>query len=77
MRVYQEGKVGRTRATNDEWRAYYERADRARARTSYPLERHMRRLRQRNALFNVCVALLVIGLSAAITAFVFSFLGAA
>lgn len=67
--------MGRTRATNDEWRDYYDRAERARAKSGDPFERHLKSLRRRNAIFNVCVGLLVVGLSAAITAFVFSYLG--
>lgn len=70
-----EGKVGRTRDANEEWRQYYERADRARARFGDPFVRHIRRLRLRNAVIDVCLALAFIGIAAAITAFVFSSVG--
>jgi len=67
--------VRRTRATNDDWREYYQRADRARSRFGDPFERHLRAIRRRNANFNAFVVLLVVGLSAAITVFVFSTTG--
>lgn len=40
-----ECNVGRTRASSNEWRRYYERADRARRRFSDPFLRIMRRRR--------------------------------
>lgn len=68
--------MGRTPATNDEWREYYERAARARSRFGDPFERHMKALRRRNVIFNVLLVLLLVGLSAVLTAFVFSTGGA-
>jgi hypothetical protein len=70
-----EGKVGRTRDANEAWRRYYERADRARARFGDPLERHIRRLRLRNTVVDVCLAVAFIGVAAAIAAFVLSSVG--
>jgi hypothetical protein len=67
--------VGRTRDASDEWRQYYERADRARARFGDPVQRHFRRLRLRNAVLDVILALAFIGIAAAVTAFVFSSIG--
>jgi len=67
--------VGWRRATADEWREYYERAARARAVVGDPFERHIRKVRVRNAIFNACVALLFLGVTAAVTMFAFSYLG--
>jgi hypothetical protein len=67
--------VGRTQDANEAWRRYYERADRARARFGDPLVHHIRRLRLRNAVLDVCLALAFIGVVVAITAFVFSSVG--
>lgn len=36
-------QVARTRATEDEWRVYYQRAHELRMRTGDPFQRHVRR----------------------------------
>lgn len=67
--------MSRTRDPNEAWHRYYERADRARERFGDPLVHHIRRLRVRNAVIDVCLVLAFIGITAAITAFAFSFVG--
>lgn len=76
QRVSEEGKVGRTRATTDEWRAYYERADRARKQHGDPFEKHIRARQRRNTVFTVCVTVTLLGIVAALAAWIFSDLGA-
>ena len=67
--------MGRIRASFDEWQAYYQRADRERMQYGDPFERHIRNRRLRNAIFNVCVSLALIGITGAITALALSWLG--
>lgn len=45
--------MGRQRATSDEWRQYYERAERARARSGDPFQRLIAREVRRARIFNV------------------------
>ena len=57
-----EALVVRNRATNDEWRVYYERADEVRAVVGDPFKRHIVREALRERIFIVCSTLFVIGL---------------
>ncbi len=75
LRSEEEGKVGRTRATTDEWRRYYDRAARARARFGDPFERHIRRRRLLSRVSYLCVILTCLGVTAALSSLVFSLLG--
>lgn len=52
----------RRRATNDEWRVYYERADELRAVTGDPFKRHIERASIRERLFLIGSTLFVVGL---------------
>jgi len=54
--------VVRNRATNDEWRVYYERADEVRAVVGDPFKRHIVREALRERIFIVGSSLFVIAL---------------
>ena len=56
----------RNRATNDDWRVYYERADEVRAVVGDPFKRHLVREARRERIFVVGSTLFVMGL---VTAF--------
>jgi hypothetical protein len=53
----------KNRATNDEWRVYYERADGLRAVVGDPFRRHMQRATARERLFLVGSSLFVLALT--------------
>lgn len=55
----------RTRATEDEWRVYYDRADELRAQTGDPFQRHIERETLRERILIVGSSLFVLGLVAA------------
>jgi hypothetical protein len=54
--------VARTRATEDEWRVYYDRADELRAMTGDPFKRHMERQTVRERVMIIGSSLFVLGL---------------
>jgi hypothetical protein len=56
--------VASARATEDDWRVYYERADELRAVTGDPFRRHIERATLRERLLIVGSSLLVVGLVA-------------
>jgi hypothetical protein len=53
--------VVRERATNDEWRVYYERAAELRAAVGDPFKRHIERQALRERIFMIGSVLLVLG----------------
>ena len=55
----------RTRATEEEWRLYYDRADELRAVVGDPFRRHIERESLRERAFIIGSTLLVLGLAAA------------
>jgi hypothetical protein len=67
--------VDRTRARTDEWLPSYQRDDREELRLSDPVERYIRLRRTRTKLFNAGVTLTCLGVTAAISALVISWLG--
>jgi hypothetical protein len=54
--------VVRTRATQDEWRVYYDRADELRAQTGDPFQRHIERQTLRERILIAGSSLFVLGL---------------
>jgi hypothetical protein len=54
--------VARTRATEDEWRVYYDRADELRAVTGDPFKRHIERQTVRERVMIIGSSLFVLGL---------------
>jgi hypothetical protein len=54
--------VARTRATEDEWRVYYDRADELRAVTGDPFKRHIERETLRERVMLIGSSLFVAGL---------------
>ncbi len=50
----------RNRATNDEWRVYYQRADEVRAVVGDPFKRHLKRAAFRERLFLIGFVLFVL-----------------
>lgn len=54
--------MGRTRATEDEWRVYYDRADELRAMTGDPFKRHIERQTVRERVMIIGSSLFVLGL---------------
>ena len=54
--------MARTRATEDEWRVYYDRADELRAMTGDPFKRHMERQTVRERVMIIGSSLFVLGL---------------
>ena len=65
----------RNRATTDEWREYYERADRSRDQPGDLFERHLKGRRLRRTLLNVFVPVILLGAVAVLTAWILSYLG--
>ena len=55
----------RTRATEEEWRRYYDRADQLRAAVGDPFRRHLERESMRERVLIIGSTLLVLGLAAA------------
>jgi hypothetical protein len=53
--------VVRERATNDEWRVYYERAAELRAAVGDPFKRHIERQALRERIFMIGSVLFVLG----------------
>jgi hypothetical protein len=56
--------VARTKATEDEWRLYYERADELRLRTGDPFQRHIIRETWRERILIIGSSLFVLSLVA-------------
>ncbi len=54
--------MARTRATEDEWRVYYDRADELRAVTGDPFKRHIERQTVRERVMIIGSSLFVLGL---------------
>jgi hypothetical protein len=54
--------VARTRATEDEWRVYYDRADELRAMAGDPFKRHIERETIRERVMIIGSSLFVVGL---------------
>jgi len=57
--------VVRSRATEEEWRVYYTRADELRAAVGDPFRRHIRRETLRERVLIIGSTLVVLGLAAA------------
>jgi hypothetical protein len=58
-------RVVRTRATEEEWRAYYDRANELRAAVGDPFRRHLERESRRERVLIIGSTLFVLGLAAA------------